>query len=130
MSIKPGATTRPRASIISASGGGVSDRTETTRSPRMTTIERGCGADPDPSISIAPTIAMVRSAAAALMVLSAVAALSLVGAAVGAACFFVFLPLRGPVSRAMAAAYPGTGEPGSRFAQAAVTAKLTCSFAF
>jgi undecaprenyl-diphosphatase len=35
----------------------------------------------------------------------------LVGAAVGAGCFFVLLPLRGPVSRALAAAYPGTGEP-------------------
>jgi membrane-associated phospholipid phosphatase len=35
----------------------------------------------------------------------------LVGAAVGAGCFLVLLPLRGPVSRALAAAYPGTGEP-------------------
>jgi undecaprenyl-diphosphatase len=34
----------------------------------------------------------------------------LVGAAAGAGCFFVLLPLRGPVSRALAAAYPGTGE--------------------
>jgi membrane-associated phospholipid phosphatase len=35
----------------------------------------------------------------------------LVGAVVGAGCFPVLLPLRGPVSRAIAAAYPGTGEP-------------------
>ena len=35
----------------------------------------------------------------------------LVGAVVGAALFFVPLPARGPVSRAIAAAYPGTGEP-------------------
>jgi undecaprenyl-diphosphatase len=35
----------------------------------------------------------------------------LVGAAVGAACFLLVLPLRGPISRALAAAYPGTGEP-------------------
>jgi undecaprenyl-diphosphatase len=34
----------------------------------------------------------------------------LVGAAVGAGCFLVLLPLRGPFSRAIAAAYPGTGE--------------------
>jgi membrane-associated phospholipid phosphatase len=35
----------------------------------------------------------------------------IVGAAVGAGCFLVVLPLRGPISRAIAAAYPGTGEP-------------------
>ncbi len=35
----------------------------------------------------------------------------LVGAAVGAGSFLVLLPLRGPVSRAIAAAYPGSGEP-------------------
>jgi undecaprenyl-diphosphatase len=35
----------------------------------------------------------------------------LVGAAVGAGCFLVLLPLRSPFSRAIAAAYPGTGEP-------------------
>jgi len=35
----------------------------------------------------------------------------LVGLAAGAAGFLVLLPLRGPVSRALAAAYPGTGEP-------------------
>jgi undecaprenyl-diphosphatase len=35
----------------------------------------------------------------------------LVGAAVGAGCFLVLLPLRTPVSRAIAAAYPGTGDP-------------------
>lgn len=34
----------------------------------------------------------------------------LVGAAVGAGTFLVLLPLRGPVSRAIAAAYPGSGE--------------------
>ena len=38
----------------------------------------------------------------------------LVGLAAGAACFLVLLPLRGPVSRALAAAYPGTGEPESK----------------
>jgi len=38
----------------------------------------------------------------------------LVGAAVGAACFVVLLPLRGPVSRALAAAYPGTGAPETK----------------
>jgi len=38
----------------------------------------------------------------------------LVGAAAGAACFVVLLPLRGPVSRALAAAYPGAGEPEPR----------------
>jgi membrane-associated phospholipid phosphatase len=38
----------------------------------------------------------------------------LVGAAVGASCFLVLLPLRGPVSRAVAAAYPGTGEPETK----------------
>jgi hypothetical protein len=38
----------------------------------------------------------------------------LVGAAVGAGCFFVLLPLRGPVSRAIASAYPGTGEPETK----------------
>ncbi len=38
----------------------------------------------------------------------------LVGAAVGAGCFLVLLPLRSPVSRAIAAAYPGTGEPESK----------------
>jgi membrane-associated phospholipid phosphatase len=38
----------------------------------------------------------------------------LVGAAVGAGCFLVLLPLRGPVSRALAAAYPGTGEPETK----------------
>jgi len=38
----------------------------------------------------------------------------LVGTAVGAGCFLVVLPLRGPVSRAIAAAYPGTGEPEAR----------------
>lgn len=36
---------------------------------------------------------------------------ALVGAAVGAGCFLALLPLRGPVSRAIEAAYPGTGEP-------------------
>jgi hypothetical protein len=35
----------------------------------------------------------------------------LLGAAVGGVCFVVVLPLRGPVSRALAAAYPGTGAP-------------------
>jgi hypothetical protein len=35
----------------------------------------------------------------------------LVGAAVGAGCFLVLLPLRSPISRALAAAYPETGEP-------------------
>ena len=34
-----------------------------------------------------------------------------VGAVVGAGCFLVLLPLRGPVSRALAAAYPDTGSP-------------------
>lgn len=38
----------------------------------------------------------------------------LVGAAVGAACFLLVLPLRGPISRALAAAYPGTGEPEAK----------------
>ncbi len=38
----------------------------------------------------------------------------LVGAAVGIGCFFVLLPLRGPVSRAIAAAYPGTDEPETK----------------
>jgi undecaprenyl-diphosphatase len=38
----------------------------------------------------------------------------LVGAAVGAASFLLVLPLRGPVSRAIAAAYPGTGEPEAK----------------
>jgi undecaprenyl-diphosphatase len=38
----------------------------------------------------------------------------LVGAVVGAGCFLVLLPLRGPVSRAIAAAYPDTGEPEIR----------------
>src|SRR5438094_3335906 len=38
----------------------------------------------------------------------------LVGAVVGATLFFVVLPLRGPVSRALAAAYPGTGEPETK----------------
>ncbi len=38
----------------------------------------------------------------------------LVGAAVGAGSFFVLLPLRGPVSRALAAAYPGSGEPETK----------------
>ncbi len=38
----------------------------------------------------------------------------LVGAAVGAGAFLVFSPLRGPISRALAAAYPGTGEPESK----------------
>jgi membrane-associated phospholipid phosphatase len=38
----------------------------------------------------------------------------LVGAAVGAGCFLILLPLRGPVSRALAAAYPGTGQPEYR----------------
>lgn len=38
----------------------------------------------------------------------------LVGTAVGAGCFLVVLPLRGPVSRAIAAAYPGTGEPEAK----------------
>ena len=38
----------------------------------------------------------------------------LVGAAVGAACFLLVLPLRGPISRAIAAAYPGTGEPEAK----------------
>ena len=35
----------------------------------------------------------------------------LVGLAVGAVCLLVLLPARGPVSRAIAAAYPGTGSP-------------------
>jgi undecaprenyl-diphosphatase len=35
----------------------------------------------------------------------------LVGLAVGAVCFVVLLPSRGPVSRAIGAAYPGTGSP-------------------
>jgi membrane-associated phospholipid phosphatase len=35
----------------------------------------------------------------------------LIGVAVGAGCFLVLLPLRSPVSRAIAAAYPGTGDP-------------------
>src|SRR5437762_13567445 len=35
----------------------------------------------------------------------------LVGLAVGAVCFLILLPARGPVSRAIAAAYPGTGSP-------------------
>lgn len=35
----------------------------------------------------------------------------LVGLTVGAACFLVLLPSRGPVSRAIGAAYPGTGSP-------------------
>jgi undecaprenyl-diphosphatase len=35
----------------------------------------------------------------------------LVGAVIGAASFFLLLPVRGPVSRALAAAYPGTGLP-------------------
>ncbi|MGZ5213396.1 MAG: phosphatase PAP2 family protein [Actinomycetota bacterium] len=40
----------------------------------------------------------------------------LVGAVVGEACFLALLPLRGPLSRAIAAAYPGTGpaEPKPR----------------
>ncbi len=38
----------------------------------------------------------------------------LVGAAVGAASFLLVLPLRGPVSRAIAAAYPGTHEPEAK----------------
>jgi undecaprenyl-diphosphatase len=38
----------------------------------------------------------------------------LVGAAAGAACVAVLLPLRGSVSRALAAAYPGTGKPEPR----------------
>jgi undecaprenyl-diphosphatase len=38
----------------------------------------------------------------------------LVGLAAGAACFVVILPLRGPFSRAIAAAYPGTGEPETK----------------
>ena len=38
----------------------------------------------------------------------------LVGLAVGAACFLVLLPARGPVSRAIGAAYPGTGSPESK----------------
>ncbi|MDP9329847.1 MAG: phosphatase PAP2 family protein [Actinomycetota bacterium] len=38
----------------------------------------------------------------------------LVGVAVGAGCFLVLLPLRAPVSRAIAAAYPGTGDPESK----------------
>jgi undecaprenyl-diphosphatase len=38
----------------------------------------------------------------------------IVGVAVGAGCFFVLLPLRGPVSRAIAAAYPGAGEPEAK----------------
>ena len=36
------------------------------------------------------------------------------GAAVGAGCFLVLLPLRGPVSRAIAAAYPSRGEPETK----------------
>jgi undecaprenyl-diphosphatase len=38
----------------------------------------------------------------------------LVGAVVGGACFLTLLPLRGPLSRAIAAAYPGTGAPESK----------------
>ena len=38
----------------------------------------------------------------------------LVGAAVGVGSFLVVLPLRGPVSRAIAAAYPGIGESESK----------------
>jgi len=38
----------------------------------------------------------------------------LAGAAVGAGCFFVLLPLRGPVSRGIAAAYPGIAEPETK----------------
>ncbi len=38
----------------------------------------------------------------------------LVGAAVGAGCSLVALPLRGPVSRAIGAAYPGTGQPETK----------------
>ena len=38
----------------------------------------------------------------------------LVGAGVGAGSFLVLLPLRGPVSRAIAAAYPGEGEPETK----------------
>jgi len=38
----------------------------------------------------------------------------LVGAAVGAGCFFVMFPLRGPASRSIASAYPGTGEPETK----------------
>jgi len=38
----------------------------------------------------------------------------LVGAAVGTACFLVLLPLRSPISRAIAAAYPGTGQPEAK----------------
>src|SRR5438034_4325205 len=38
----------------------------------------------------------------------------LVGAAVGASCFLLVLPLRGPISRAIAAAYPGIGEPEAK----------------
>ncbi len=38
----------------------------------------------------------------------------LVGVAVGAGCFLLILPLGGPVSRAIAAAYPGTGSPEIR----------------
>ncbi len=37
-----------------------------------------------------------------------------VGLAVGASCFLVLLPARGPVSRAIGAAYPGTGEPETK----------------
>src|SRR5439155_22023734 len=38
----------------------------------------------------------------------------LVGVAVGAGCFLLLLPLGGPVSRAIAAAYPGRGSPEIR----------------
>jgi membrane-associated phospholipid phosphatase len=38
----------------------------------------------------------------------------LVGATVGAGCFLVLVPLRGPISRAIAAAYPGTGAPETK----------------
>jgi undecaprenyl-diphosphatase len=38
----------------------------------------------------------------------------LVGVAVGAGCFLVLLPLRGPISRGIAAAYPGTGSPEAK----------------
>jgi undecaprenyl-diphosphatase len=38
----------------------------------------------------------------------------LIGAVAGAGCFVVLLPLRGPSSRAIAAAYPGTGQPETK----------------
>src|SRR5688572_21416564 len=64
--MKPGAMTRPRASMTRAPDGiwtWLRLPAATIESPLRTTTESNCGARPEPSINVAPTIAVVSSAA-------------------------------------------------------------------